>query len=215
MSIDTSSQTRALPEREALRAQQLKELIDVRRALAEARRQERAAAVEYAATPDGAAETYRRFELASTESERAELQEIYLAGLDLASQEYIQRQERNAASARDGDLQVVPVGEFTDPVSRLLISQRVMATYRSGPAALSSGTVTVNLLILLPDSVTRRRTRLSAHADLGVITGSLADIITTAWRDAKARARISELIGAAASNDLAAAITQRATAVQS
>lgn len=215
MSIDTSSQTRAVPERKALRAQQIKELIDVRRALAEARRQERAAAVEYAATPDGAAETYRRFELASTEPERAELQEIYLAGLDLASQEYIQRQERNAASARDGDLQVVPVGEFTDPVARALISQRVMATYRSGPAALSSGNVTVNLLILLPDSVTRRRARLSVHADLGIITGSLADVITTAWRDTKTWARISELIGAAASRDLAAAITQRVTAAQS
>ena len=196
-------------EGDGLRAQQLKELARVRSQLAVARRQQAQAAVEYASTPDGAAETFRRYELAATEAERDELRNTYLAGLQLASQEYEQRVARGSATARDGHLQTVQVGAFTDPVARALIAHRVMATYRSGPAAMTAGSVTMHLFVLLPDGVNRRRARITTPAPLGTVTATLADVIATAWADKATRVRITDLVGPTAATDLDAAITER------
>ncbi|QFS94592.1 hypothetical protein FIV07_27855 (plasmid) [Mycobacterium sp. THAF192] len=174
------------------------ELARVRAELQAARRQLAQAAIDYAATPDGAAETYRRFELATDPAQRSSLQETYLAGLQSASQEYEQRLARGAATDRDGYLQVIAVGDFASPVTRALITHRIMATYRSGPAALASQKATVHLMLLEPDDITRRRTRVSTPAPLGVVAATLADIITTAWGDTATRTRLTDFLGNAA-----------------
>lgn len=175
-----------------------RELARVRAELHTARRQQAQAAIDYASTPDGAAETYRRYELTADPTERAALQATYLAGLHAASQEYEQRLARGSATDRDGYLQAIPVGDFTNPVTRTLITHRVMATYRSGPAAIASESAIVHLMVLESDNITRRRARVAAPAPLGVVTATLADIITTACREPATRARLIEFLGPAA-----------------
>lgn len=184
-----------------------RELARVRADLHAARRQQAQAAIYYAATPDGAAETYRRYELTAEPADRAALQATYLAGLHAASQEYEQRLIRGSATDRDGYLQALPVGDFANPVARTLIAHRVMATYRSGPAAIASESAIVHLMLLESDNVTRRRARVAAPAPLGVVAATLADIITTAYSQPTTRARIVEFLGTAAADELQHALT--------
>lgn len=160
----------------------LARLADIRRQLAQARRELAAAAVEYASTPDGAAETYRRYELTIPGSERDVLRTTYLRGLELAGQEYEERCARGSASDRDGYLHTVPVGNLADPMAQLLVRHRVMGTYRSGAGAVDGGVVEIHLLRLLPDGATRRRARVSAPAELGCVDTPLTEILTRAWQ---------------------------------
>lgn len=185
-----------------------RELAHVRAELHAARRQQAEAAIDYASTPDGAAETYRRYELTADPADRAALQATYLAGLHAASQEYEQRLARGSATDRDGYLQAIPVGDFTNPVAQTLIAHRVMATYRSGPAAIAAESAIVHLMLLEPDNTTRRRARVAAPAPLGVVTATLADIIATACNEPAARARITEFLGPPAADQLQHALTQ-------
>lgn len=187
----------------------VEELANVRRELAQARRDLATAAVEYASTPAGAAETYRRYELAPAGAERDTLRATYLTGLEMAAQEYEIRCVRGSASDRDGYLQTLPIGSFDDPVARALITHRVMATYRSGPAALDSGAVSVHLLRLLPDGTTRRRARLTASAELGTVAATLADIVADAWDAETTRARLMEFLGRSAVDAVTAAVSAR------
>jgi hypothetical protein len=187
----------------------VEELANIRRQLAQARRELAAAAVEYASTPDGAAETYRRYELASVGNERDTLRATYLAGLAMAAQEYEDRRARGSASDRDGYLQALPVGSFENPIARALVAHRVMATYRSGPVAMNTGAVSVHLLRLLPDETTRRRARLTASAELGTVAVSLADIVADAWEAETTRARLADFLGRSALDDVQAAVSAR------
>lgn len=170
-------------------------LADIRQQLAQARRELASAAVQYASTPDGAAETYRRYELAAPGPVRDTLRTTYLNGLEMASEEYEERRARGSASARDGYLHTVPVGDFADPITGLLIGHRVMGTYRSGPWAVTVGAVEIHLLRLLPDGVTRWRIRVAAPAELGCVGAPLADILTQAWQQTDGPARLEKFLG--------------------
>lgn len=161
--------------------------------LVEARKRCGEHAIDYASTPDGAAEMFRRFELAPNEIERKNLKTIYLAGLALANQEFEERRELGNAGPADGPLEVIPTGSFVepvDPIVRALVEHRIMGTYRSTARAFETERVQVSLLRLLPDGQTRRRLRIQVPAPNGIFTETLAEVITTAWNNTKIRPRL-------------------------
>lgn len=183
-------------------------LAAVRHRLADARERLRQAEVDYASTPDGACETYRRFELAGG-PQRSRLLEVYLAGLSAADQEYRRRRDLGHANAADGPLEALAVWAWEDPLARLLVEHRVMGWVRNGPAAaVSSGRVAVGLIRLLPDGQTRKRLRASCPTDpdLMVFNSPLSTVIRQAWTDPRIRPRLNQFLGAAASQTIAEAL---------
>ncbi len=190
-----------------------RELRRVEAQLEPARRRRDAAAINYAATPDGAAETFRRFELATNADQRAVLKSTYLAGLVSAAEEFEQRTKLGNAGPTDGPLEVIPVGvisEPVDPVMRVLVEHRIMGTYRSCASAAESGQVTVALLRLLPDGVTRKRCNVASDASCGVFTDTLCDVVLTAWAQPDVRGRLVSFLGEDAQRALADAVALRA-----
>lgn len=171
-----------------------RDLTRVRAQLEKARAQKHESAITYASTPDGAAETYRHYELAATE-DKPKLREIYLAGLAMSADEYAKRHELGNASTNDGPLQAIPVGDFSSPVTAVLISHRIMGTYRNAPPAAAPVSVQISLMRLEPDDTTRRRMRLTVPTEMGVFTNTLADVITSARRDRKTWPRLRAFLG--------------------
>lgn len=193
---------------EPTREELLRELDKVQAKLDKARRRRDADAIAYASTPDGAAETFRRYELTRDDTERKALKTTYLAGLSMAGEEYEQRLTRGNAGDNDGPLAVIPVGSFRDPLAKALVEQRVMATFRNSPASMETNTVTLTLLRLLPNLQTRRRLRLDVAAELGVLAEDLADVIATAWTDPPTQKRLRGFLDDAA-EPIDAALQQR------
>ncbi|GAB7065945.1 hypothetical protein H7J06_03480 [Mycobacterium hodleri] len=179
---------------EPTREELLRELGKVQSKLEKARRRRDADAIAYASTPDGAAETFRRYELARDDRERKDLKTTYLSGLAMAGEEYEERLRRGNAGDNDGPLAVIPVGPFRDPLTKALVEQRIMATFRTTAASVDSNTVTITLLRLLPDQQTRKRLRLDTTAELGVLTADLTEIIATAWTDPATRKRLTAFL---------------------
>lgn len=194
---------------EPTREELLRELDKVHTKLDKARRRRDADAIAYASTPDGAAETFRRYELTRDDQERKALKTTYLSGLAMAGEEYEERLTRGNAGDNDGPLAVIPVGPLRDPLAKALVEQRIMATYRNSPASMDANVVTVTVLRLLPDGQTRKRLRIDTPAELGVLTADLADVIATAWNDPTTQKRLRAGLDDAA-EVIAAAITQRA-----
>lgn len=187
------------------------ELAKVQEQLAKARQRRDRDAVVYASTPDGAAETYRRFELSPYDSgERKRLKATYLNGLTMAGEEYEERIRRGNAGPNDGPLAVIPVGDVTggDPVVNAVVAHRIMGTFRSTPAAMETGRVTVTLLRLLP-SQDRKRMRLDVEAELGVFTARLSEVLIEAWADRATQKRLRAFLEEAA-DPIGAAIATRA-----
>lgn len=193
---------------EPTRDELLRELHKVQAKLDKARRRRDADAIAYASTPDGAAETFRRYELARDDQERKALKTTYLSGLSMAGEEYEERLRRGNAGDNDGPLAVIPVGSFHDPLAKALVEQRIMGTFRTTPASVDTNTVTVTLLRLLPDQQTRKRLRLDTTAELGVLTANLAEVIATAWMDPAAQKRLRTFLDDAAA-PIDTAIAQR------
>lgn len=194
---------------EPTREELLRELDKVQAKLDKARRRRDADAIAYASTPDGAAETFRRYELTRDDQDRKALKTTYLSGLAMAGEEYEERLTRGNAGDNDGPLAVIPVGPLRDPLAKTLVEQRIMATYRNSPASMDANVVTVTVLRLLPDGQTRKRLRIDTPAELGVLTADLADVIATAWTDPTTQKRLRAGLDDAA-DVIAAAITQRA-----
>ncbi|MDA0251731.1 MAG: hypothetical protein O3B27_03245 [Actinomycetota bacterium] len=187
------------------------ELAKVQEQLAKARERRDKDAVVYASTPDGAAETYRRFELAPYDSaERKILKTTYLNGLTMAGKEHEERMRLGNAGPNDGPLAVIPVGDMTgaDPLVKALVEQRVMGTFRNTTAAMDTGRVTVTLLRLMPTQE-RKRMRLDVEAEMGVFTSRLSDVIAAAWADKSLQKRLRGFLEDAA-DQIEAALTQRA-----
>ncbi|KAA1250207.1 hypothetical protein F0Q45_11025 [Mycobacterium simiae] len=193
---------------ELTREELLRELDKVQAKLDKARRRRDADAIAYASTPDGAAETFRRYELARDDQERTTLKTTYLSGLAMAGEEYEERLTRGNAGDNDGPLAVIPAGSFRDPLAKALVEQRIMATFRNTPASVDTNTVTVTLLRLLPDQHTRKRFRIDTTAELGVLTADLADVIATAWSNPATQKRLRHFLEDAA-EAIATAIQQR------
>ncbi|WP_157517353.1 hypothetical protein [Mycobacterium sp. MS1601] len=204
----TDTMTQEPPTQEPTLDELLRELDKVQTKLEKARRRRDADAIAYASTPDGAAETFRRYELARDDQERKALKTTYLSGLAMAGEEYEERLTRGNAGDNDGPLSVVPVGSLRDPLAKALVEQRIMATYRNSPASMTTNVVTITVLRLLPDGQTRKRLRIDAPADLGVLTAGLADVIATAWSDPSTQKRLRAGLDDAA-DLIAAAIAQR------
>lgn len=174
----------------------LEELADIRhRQLPAARARLRKAAIEFAATPDGAAEMFRRYELATSPAQRAELRDIYLAGLAASAEEYQTRVSLGNDTPGDGPVEAIPVGDFTDPVARALIEQRIMGALRCGPAAVTTGEVAVSLLKVLPDGETRKRLKLNCTAEFGAFCDPLSKVVSDALSDAKTAKKVAEFVG--------------------
>lgn len=180
---------------EERQAQTLEELAEVRRQLAAARARLRHAAIEYAATPDGAAEMFRRYELALTPEQRDELRDIYLAGLAASSDEYQKRVCLGNDTAGDGPVEAIPVGHFTDPIARALIEQRIMGALRCGPAAVTTGEVTVSLLKVMPDGETRKRLKIHCTAEFGAFCDPLSKVVADALSDSATAKKIGGFVG--------------------
>ena len=188
------------------------ELAKVQEQLAKARERRDRDAVVYASTPDGAAETYRRFELAPFDApERKNLKTICLNGLEMAGKEHEERIRLGNAGPNDGPLAVIPVGDTTgaDPLVKALVEQRVMGTFRNTTAAMDTGKVTVTLLRLLPTQE-RKRMRLDVRAEMGVFTATLSDVIAQAWADPALQKRLRTFLEDAA-DSVAAAVAQRSS----
>ncbi len=186
------------------------ELAKVQEQLVKARERRDRDAVVYASTPDGAAETYRRFELAPYDSaERKALKTTCLSGLTMAGNEYEERMRLGNAGPNDGPLAVIPVGDTTgaDPLVKVLVEQRVMGTFRNTTAAMETGRVTVTLLRLMPNQE-RKRMRMDVAAEMGVFTARLADVIAEAWNDKALQKRLRAFLEDAA-EPIQAAIAQR------
>lgn len=173
----------------------LEELADVRRQLAAARARLRSAAIEYAATPDGAAEMFRRYELAADAQQREELRDIYLGGLAASTAEYLQRCALNHDTAGDGPVEAIPVGDFTDPIARELIEARIMGSLRCGPSAVTSGQVQVCLLKVSADGQTRQRLKLSHPAELGAMCDPLSQVVIAALNQPTTARKTAEFLG--------------------
>lgn len=173
----------------------LAELARVEQQLARAKQRRDRDAICYASTPDGAAETYRRFELAGHDhADRKRLKTVYLSGLTMSAEEHQERVRLGNASAGDGPLAVIPVGlAGGDPVVRVLVEHRIMGTYRNSSEALHTGRITVSLLRLLP-SGERKRMRLDAAAELGVLAGNLAEVLVQAWGDPRVQKRLRSFL---------------------
>lgn len=180
---------------EERQAKTFEDLADVRRQLTAARARLRNAAIEYAATPDGAAEMFRRYELAGAVEQRDELRDIYLAGLAASAEEYQKRVSLGNDTAGDGPVEAIPVGDFTDPIARALIEQRVMGALRCGPAAVTTGEVTVSLLKVMPDGETRKRLKISCAAEFGAFCDPLSKVVTDALADAKISKKVGDFLG--------------------
>ncbi len=180
---------------EETQAKTLEELADVRRQLTAARARLRQAAIEYAATPDGAAEMFRRYELAGSPEQRDELRDIYLAGLAASTEEYQKRVALGNDTAGDGPVEAIPVGDFSDPVARALIEHRIMGALRCGPAAVTTGEVVVSLLKVFPDGETRKRLKLNCSAEFGAFCDPLSKVFTDALADPKTTKKTAEFIG--------------------
>lgn len=193
---------------EDIQTQKLDELAEVRRQLAAARARLRAAAIEYAATPDGAAEMFRRYELATDTDQRTELRDIYLSGLAASTEEYQKRCALGNDTPGDGPVEAIPVGDFTDPVTRALIQHRIMGALRCGPTALTSGEVTITLVKVLPDGETRRRIKLVCPAELGVFCDPLSKVVADALANRTTTRKIATFVGP---DVVAAAKTARLT----
>lgn len=190
------------------RSELLQKLRVVQADLAKTRRRCDTDAIAYASTPDGAAETFRRYELAPDEHTRKQLKTTYLAGLSMAADEHEERRRLGNATDKDGPLAVIPVGSFRDPVAKVLVEHRIMATFRVTTNAAHTGQATVTLLRLLPDQ-TRQRLRLRIPAELGVLTDSLSTILTRASKDPATQQRLRRFLGDPAADALATARTQR------
>jgi len=182
----------------------LDELAAVRRQRDLARTRERSAAIEYAATPDGAAEMFRRYELATDPQQRAELRDIYLCGLAASTEEYQTRCSLGNDTAGDGPVEAIPAGDFTDPIARALIEHRIMGSVRCGPSALTTGEVAVTLLKVLPDGETRRRMKLKCPTEFGAFCDPLSKVVTDALSDPKTAQRVKDFIGPAIVNTIQA-----------
>jgi hypothetical protein len=200
--------TETMIQNQPSRQELLRELEVVQAELERARRRRDADAIAYAATPDGAAETFRRFELSRDEGERKELKTTYLSGLAMAGEEYEERRKRGNAGANDGPLAVIPVGSFSDPLAKVLVQQRVMGTFRNTEAAVETNQVTVTLLRLLPDGETRKRARVSVAAELGVLAADLAQVIAAAWAEPAMQKRLRGFLEES-TDAVADAISQR------
>lgn len=170
------------------------QLAQVRDQLARKRRARDKAAELYASTPDGAAETYRRYELASG-AEKQRLRDTYLTGLQLAAEEYAVRVELGNARPGDGPLQIIAAGDLADPTARILIEHRVMGTLRNGPDVTASETVRIALFRLAPNGRDRPRLAITAPAPFGIFTATLAEIITTTNADPKYAGRLRKFLG--------------------
>ena len=188
------------------------ELAKVQEQLAKARERRDRDAIVYASTPDGAAETYRRFELAPYASpERKSLKMTYLNGLTMAGKEHEERMRLGNAGPNDGPLAVIPVGDITgaDPLVRALVEHRVMGTFRNTAAAMDTGRVTVTLMRLMATQE-RKRMRLDVEAEMGVFTARLSDVIADAWADRALQKRLRAFLEDAA-DPIAGAVAQRGT----
>lgn len=183
------------------RAELTRRLAHVRAQLTTARRARDEAASLYASTPDGAAETYRRYELA-TGTDKQRLRDLYLAGLALADTEYQRRVTLGNATPGDGPLQIIPVGDLNSPITRALIEHRIMGTLRNGPDLAATETARVTLLRLAPNGRTRTRLTITTPAPFGIITDTLTDIITTTAKHPKDAARLTKFLGTAATESL-------------
>jgi hypothetical protein len=171
------------------------ELHEVRRQLTAARDRLRRAAIEYCATPDGSAEMFRRWELATDPQQRQELRDIYLAGLAASAEEYQKRCALGNDTAGDGPVEAIPVGEFSDPVARALIEQRIMGALRCGPAASTTGAVTVSLIKVFPDGQTRRRIKLTRPTELGAFCDPLSSVVRDGLTDTQTAQRVADFVG--------------------
>lgn len=191
---------------ESIAAKQ-KALETVRRQLAAARVRRGQAEIEYASTPDGACETYRRLELA-TGNDRAPLRKLYLAGLAMAANEYERRFELGHANESDGPLDALAVGSDDDRLAHCLMVHQVMGWARSGPDAVRSGQASVGLIRLLPDGITRKRLRMPCPVDmdLRVVTASLSTVVRMAWADPKRKVALDRFLGAVAAAAVGSAI---------
>ncbi len=171
------------------------ELADVRRQLGAARARLRRTAIEYCATLDGAAEMFRRYELAADPTQRDDLRDIYLSGLAASAEEYQKRCDLGNDTAGDGPVEAIPVGDVSEPVARALIEQRIMGALRCGPAAIAAGEVAVSLIKVLPDGQTRRRLKLTCPTELGAFCDPLSKVVTDALADKRTAKRVSEFVG--------------------
>lgn len=188
MSVDLRTLDRAGVERELAR---IRAQLDKARGIAGEK------AIEYAATPDGAAETYRRYELTSG-AEQERLRAVSLAGLAMSDEEYQRRVQLGNASAHDGPLQVIAAGPLdSDPV-RVLIAHRVMGTLRSGPDLAASQCARIQLMRLAPDGRTRYRLAVTYPAPFGIFTATLAEVVTAVATQGAVRGRLVEFLGAPA-----------------
>ncbi|MCT7372668.1 hypothetical protein [Mycolicibacterium llatzerense] len=170
------------------------QLAQVRDKLTKQRQTRDKAAELYASTPDGAAETYRRYEMASG-AEKQRLRNTYLTGLQLAAEEYALRVELGNARPGDGPLQIIAAGDLDDPIARTLIEHRVMGTLRNGPDVASTETVRIALFRLAPNGRDRPRLAITAPAPFGIFTATLAEIITTTSADTKYAGRLRKFLG--------------------
>lgn len=190
---------------EEYQAQILEELDNIqRRLLPAARARLRQANIEYASTPDGSAETFRRYELAVSPQQREELRDIYLAGLAASTEEYQKRVSLGNDTAGDGPVEAIPVGDFSDPVARALIEQRIMGALRCGPSAVITGEVTISLLKVLPDGETRRRLKLNCPAEFGAFCDPLSKVVSDALADPKTAKKVADFVGPEVSAAVAA-----------
>lgn len=192
MNVDLRSLDRAGVERELAR---IRAQLDKARGVADEK------AIEYAATPDGAAETYRRYELAAG-GERERLRVVSLAGLAMSDEEYQRRVQLGNASAHDGPLQVIAVGPLESEPVRVLVAHRVMGTLRSGPDLAAGQSARIKLMRLAPDGKTRHRLSVSYPAPFGIFTATLAEVIAAVAADPAVRGRLVEFLGAAASAEM-------------
>lgn len=182
----------------------------VRAELMVARARRDRAAIAYASTPDGMAETVRRWELASPD-ENPGLAAVVAAGVAAADEEYLTRLVNSEGTPADTDglLRALLLPPAGDPVGEVLAAHRVMGTFRQSDKSLLTGVTRVSLLRLTEAGERVRATVTYSPALLAdQDQTTLADVVrSAASRPGPGRERLRQVLGPVAASALDEALS--------
>lgn len=147
----------------------------------------------YASTIDGAADTYRQYQLCGDTAEKQSLYERYLRGAELSDKEYQSRVSLKHSAYDDGPVCALALDYSDVALSDFLIAEQVIGAYRPSNAMRSGKHTIVTLVRFEGDK--RRRMTLGYPATDGLPPRSLEDVIRFAQESGTYRSRLGAFLG--------------------
>lgn len=152
--------------------------------------------VRYAATPDGAAEAFRAYEIESDIDRRFELLSLYTAGVEESDNEYQTRVGLGHDSEEDGVVQALAVNINSD-LGKLLVQENIYGTIRMSDHIAKSRNVPVTIMrVSDAEKVARRRMNVVLSFDTDPL--SLEEVLGEIVETRSLHSRLRQVLGAAA-----------------